>query len=110
MSYTHDSLNDSTDIAEKSPISAGNVTLVKLTEDSDDNWGLFIGNSTYITTFSTVTRMEDGGLNCWSGGETVFYVAENDSLAPDPILDALRQIAAHSEFDQDRIQRDDSGE
>lgn len=77
----------------KDTVRAGKDCLVELTPQSDDNWGLHINNSTYVTTFSDVTRQVSGGLHCWSDGSVVLYVDENDSNVPEAIREKLVEIA-----------------
>ena len=78
---------------ERKTVEAGRDSLVPLTEQSDNDWSLHIRNSSFIVTFSRVSKQEGGGLHCWSDGRVVLFVAEDDDFVPNPIQDKLRALA-----------------
>jgi hypothetical protein len=78
----------------KEKVRAGRDCLIPLTEESDDEWSLHIRNSSFIVTFSDVTRMNSGGLHCWSEDDVRLFVSEeDDDFVPEEITDKLVEIA-----------------
>ena len=84
-------------MVEREKISSGRDSLIPLTKESTDEWSLHIRNSSFIVTFSNVTRMDSGGLHCWSDGSVRLFVSENDDdFVPDEIVNKLIKIAEDS--------------
>jgi len=85
-------------MVEKEKLRSGRDVLIPLTDESSDDWSLHIRNSSFIITFSKVTRMNSGGLHCWSDGDVRLFVSEDeDSFVPEDIQDKLIEIAESSE-------------
>ena len=81
---------------EHEKVRDGEDVLIPLTEESDDDWSIHISNSSYIVTFSKVTRMDSGGLHCWSDGSVRMFVAEDDGFVPEGIREKLIGIAEYT--------------